>query len=112
MKSNQKPQDYLAFKEKIIGLCLVVLDGGKPSQADKIAILELLERQLISSKHNSNLFNKLHSYLVNDDQNVATQASKAIDALIKQINEKSQVTPGAVPLDLKQHYTKLFSFLK
>lgn len=43
MKSNQKPQDYLAFKEKIIGLCLVVLDGGKPSQADKIAILELLK---------------------------------------------------------------------
>ncbi len=64
----------------------MVLENGKHSQADKIAILELLERELISSKHNSNLFNRLHYYLVNDDENVATQASKAIDALIKQIN--------------------------
>lgn len=93
-------------------MCLVVLENGKPSQLDKISILELLERELISSKHNSNLFNKLFSYLNTDDENVATQSSKAIDALIKQINEKNQVTAGAVPLDLKQHYIKLFEFLK
>lgn len=44
MKTNQKSQEYLAFKEKLIGFCLFVFDTGKPSQADKIAILELLER--------------------------------------------------------------------
>lgn len=49
---------------------------------------------------------------MHDDENVATQASKAIDSLIKQINEKSQVTSGAIPLDVKQHYIKLFEFLK
>ena len=36
--------------------------------------------------------------LENDDENVAIQASKAIDVLIKQINEKNQVTTGATPL--------------
>ena len=77
-----------------------------------MGILELLERELISSKHNSNLFNALYDLLEKDDENVAIQASKAIDVLIKQINEKSQVTSGAVPLDLKQHYIKLFEFLK
>lgn len=75
-------------------------------------ILEILERDLISSKHNSNLFNKLYSYLLEEEENVAIQASKAIDALIKQINEGSQATPTAVALDTKQHYLKLFEFLK
>lgn len=39
---------------------------------------------------------------------MAIQASKTIDALIKQINEGQQATPGAVPLDIKNHYIKLF----
>lgn len=72
----------------MIGVCLNFLESSKALQQDKIAILELLERELISSKHNSTLFNKLYNFLTNDDENVATQASKAIDALIKQINEK------------------------
>ena len=41
---------------------------------------------LISSKHNATLFNKLYFYLLEEDENVAIQASKAIDQLIKQIN--------------------------
>lgn len=89
IKSNpQRSQEALLFKEKMIGVCLSFLENSKTSQQDKISILELLERELISSKHNSTLFNKLYNFLTNDDENVATQASKAIDALIKQINEK------------------------
>jgi hypothetical protein len=49
-------------------------------------MLEILERDLISSKHNINLFNKLYIFLLEEDENVAIQASKTIDALIKQIN--------------------------
>lgn len=65
---------------------MFLFDNPKITQQDKIAILELLQRQLISTKYNSSLFNKLYNFLTTDDQNVATQASKAIDALIKQIN--------------------------
>ena len=98
----------LAFKEKIIGYLLTSLNKGQHSAKEKIMILEVLERDLISSKHNANLFNKLYYYLLEEDENVAIQASKAIDQLIKQINEGAQVTPTAVPLDTKQHYLKLF----
>lgn len=110
--AQNRGTEFLLVKEKVIGRCLMVLKEGKPQPAEKIGILELLERELlISSKHNSNLFNTLYDILEKDDENVAIQASKAIDVLIKQINEKQQVTPGAVPLDLKQHYIKLFEFL-
>jgi hypothetical protein len=54
------------------------------------------------------IFNKLYSYLIEEDENVAIQASKAIDALIKQINEGQQATPNPTVLDTKQHYLKLF----
>ncbi len=43
---------------------------------------------------------------------MAIQASKTIDALIKQISEGQQATPGALQLDIKNHYIKLFEFLK
>lgn len=73
--------------------------------------MELLERELISTKHNSNLFNRVFSFLENDNENISISASKVIDVLIKQIYEKNAVT-GAVPLDPKQNYIKLFEFLK
>jgi hypothetical protein len=92
----------------VIGYLLTSLSKGQHSSKEKILILEILERDLISSKHNSNLFNKLYNYLLEEEENVAIQASKAIDALIKQINEGSQATPTAVALDTKQHYLKLF----
>jgi hypothetical protein len=112
--NNPRPLDpnVLNFKEKMIGILLMFLDNSRATSQDKISILEVLERDLISSKHNSILFNKLYYFLVHDDENVATQASKAIDTLIKQINDKGQGTGGAVPLDLKQHYIRLFEFLK
>ena len=75
-------------------------------------LFEILERDLVSSKYNVVLFNKLYNSLQNDDENVAIQASKTIDALIKQINENRQATNGAVPLEMKAHYIKLFEFLK
>lgn len=98
----------LGYKERVIGYLLLSLTRGQHSPKEKISILEVLERDLISSKHNSNLFNKLYSFLLEEDENVAIQASKAIDALIKQINEGTQATPTAVPLDTKLHYLKLF----
>lgn len=79
---------------------------------EKLVILEILERDLISTKHNVTMFQRLYSYLLEEDENVAIQASKTIDALIKQINENQHVTPGAVLLDTKMHYIKLFEFLK
>lgn len=57
----------LAFKEKIIGYLLSSLSKGQHSSKEKIMILEILERDLISSKHNSNLFNKLYNYLMEED---------------------------------------------
>lgn len=96
----------------MIGFLLSSLIKGQHPPKDKILILEILERDLISSKHNVNLFNKLYSYLIEEDENVAIQASKAIDALIKQINEGQQSTPNPAPLDNKAHYLKLFEFLK
>ena len=107
-----RPQETLGFKEKVIGYLLTSLNKGQHSPKEKILILEVLERDLVSSKHNANLFNKLYYYLMEQDENVAIQASKAIDSLIKQINEGTQVTPTAVNLDTKQHYLKLFQFLK
>jgi hypothetical protein len=102
----------LGFKERVIGYLLSSLVKNQHSAKEKIMILEVLERDLISTKHNSNLFNKLYNYLLEEDENVAIQASKAIDQLIKQINEGTQATPTAVTLDTKQHYLKLFEFLK
>lgn len=91
---------------------LTSLLKNQHSPKDKILILEILERDLISTKHNVQLFNKLYVYLIEEDENVAIQASKAIDALIKQINEGQQATPNPTILDTKQHYLKLFEFLK
>lgn len=94
---------------------MAALNKGQIAPKDKNLILEILERDLISTKHNVHLFNKLYSYLIEEDENVAIQASKAIDALIKQINEgtqANQATPSATPLDTKLHYIKLFEFLK
>jgi len=54
----------LGFKEKVIGFLLNSLNKGQHSPKEKILILEVLERDLISSKHNSNLFNKLYFYLL------------------------------------------------
>ena len=109
---SSRPQEMLGFKEKVIGFLLASLNKGQHSPKEKILILEVLERDLISSKHNATLFNKLYFYLLEEDENVAIQASKAIDQLIKQINEGAQVTPTATALDTKQHYLKLFEFLK
>jgi hypothetical protein len=91
LKNNQnpissRPQEVLAFKEKVIHSLLSSLVKNQHNPKDKILVLEILERDLISSKHNVALFNKLYSYLLDEDENVAIQASKAIDALIKQIN--------------------------
>jgi hypothetical protein len=110
--TTQRPAEMLGFKEKVIGFLLASLNKGQHSPKEKIMILEVLERDLISTKHNSNLFNKLYFYLLEEDENVAIQASKAIDQLIKQINEGTQATPTAVTLDTKQHYLRLFEFLK
>lgn len=43
---------------------------------------------------------------------MAIQASKTVDALIKQISDTTQAVPGAPQLDIKNHYIKLFEFLK
>lgn len=102
----------MGFKEKVIGYLLASLVKNQHHSKDKILILEILERDLISSKHNVALFNKLYNYLIEEDENVAIQASKAIDALIKQINEGQQATPNPTTLDTKLHYLKLFEFLK
>jgi hypothetical protein len=110
--TTKRPAEMLGFKEKVIGFLLASLNKGQHSPKEKIMILEVLERDLISTKHNSNLFNKLYFYLLEEDENVAIQASKAIDQLIKQINEGTQATPTAVTLDTKQHYLRLFEFLK
>jgi signal recognition particle GTPase len=107
-----RPQEVLAFKEKAINYLLASLSKSQQSSKDKITVLEILERDLISSKYNVALFNKLYTYLIEEDENVAIQASKAIDALIKQINEGQQTTPNPTALDTKQHYLKLFEFLK
>lgn len=117
LKNNQnpvasRPVEVLGFKEKAIGFLLTSLMKNQHSSKDKIMILEILERDLISSKHNIALFNKLYTYLIEEDENVAIQASKAIDALIKQINEGQQATANPTVLDTKQHYLKLFEFLK
>ncbi len=109
---NLKPPDLLSFKEKMIGYVITTLSKYQPSPKDKILMLEILERDLISSRHNINLFNKLYHFLLEEDETVAIQASKTIDALIKQINEGQQATPGAPSLDIKNHYIKLFEFLK
>lgn len=96
----------------MVGYIINTLSKYQPQPKDKILMLQILERDLISSKHNINLFNKLYHFLLEEDENVAIQASKTIDALIKQINEGQQATPGAVALDIKNHYIKLFEFLK
>lgn len=102
----------LNFKEKMIGYIIHTLSKCQPSPKDKILMLEILERDLISSKHNINLFNKLYHFLEQEDENVAIQASKTVDALIKQISDTTQAIPGAPQLDIRNHYIKLFEFLK
>jgi len=102
----------LNFKEKMIGYIIHTLSKYQPSPKDKILMLEILERDLISSKHNINLFNKLYHFLEQEDENVAIQASKTVDALIKQISDTTQAIPGAPQLDIRNHYIKLFEFLK
>jgi len=79
-----RPQEVLAFKDKAIGYLLASLVKDQHCFTDKMTVLEIQERDLISSKHNIALFNKLYTYLTEYDENVAIQASKAIDALIKQ----------------------------
>ena len=59
-----------------------------------------------------NFFNRLYGYLVEEDENVGIQACKTMDALIKQINEGSQASANPTQLDTRQHYLKLFEFLK
>ena len=83
---GSKIQELLLFKEKIFKHFAHILSESRLGSKDKISLLELLERELISTKYNSNLFTILYNCLIHDDENVAIQASKAIDVLIKQIN--------------------------
>lgn len=59
-----RPQEVLAFKEKAINYLLASLSKNQQSSKDKITVLEILERDLISSKYNVALFNKLYTYLI------------------------------------------------
>jgi len=59
-----RPPDLLTFKEKMIGYVINTLSKYSPAPKDKILMLEILERDLISSKHNINLFNKLYHFLL------------------------------------------------
>jgi hypothetical protein len=100
------------FKEKLIEILLeslsnhtISLDVSDDIQKSKIAILEILEREFVSTKFNTALFQKLFEILQRDNENVAIQASKALDTLIKKISE------GNGNLD-RNYYLKIFELLK
>lgn len=61
---NIKAPDLLTFKEKMIGSVITALSKFQPAPKDKILMLEILERDLISSRHNIILFNKLYYFLM------------------------------------------------
>lgn len=100
------------FKDKLIEVLLeslnshpINLEASEEIQKSKMAILEILEREFISTKHNTSLFLKLFEILQRDNENVAMQASKALDTLIKKISESN----GSLDRNL---YLKIFELLK
>ena len=103
-----RPQEVYAFKERVIGFILNSLNRHNHTSSEKIHFMELLERDLVSSRHNVNFFNKLYTYLVEEKESVGIQACKTMDALIKQINEGSQSTANPTSLDTRNHYLRLF----
>lgn len=112
---GSRPGDVSNFKEQLIELLLQSLgshpignnitDTSEEFQKSKMVILEILEREFVSSRHNNTLFQKLFEILQKDNENVAIQASKALDTLIKKVSESN------VHLE-KTQYLKIFDLLK
>jgi len=108
LKQNEHP----SFKEKLIEILLeslnshpINIDASEEIQKSKMAILEILEREFTSTRLNTMLFSKLFEILQRDNENVAIQASKALDTLIKKISESNG------NLD-RNYYLKIFELLK
>lgn len=55
-------------------------------QKSKKIILEILEKDFVSTPHNLKILQKLVEMLQKDSEEIAIQASKALDFLIKHVN--------------------------